>query len=125
MSKKKIYPAKKFFCDEKNFDEELSVLKIEHCLECPIFLEKSLEIFKFVAAKFPRNKFKILLNESELDGQKLEPRFGAFEISFAKNCRMVYHLIWSGIKLGPPRRNKFPQDLEDLSRKVQKLLVTG
>lgn len=122
-NKKIVKP--KFFCDEKLFDENLSVIKIEHCHECPIFNEKSTEFFKFICAKFPKNKFKLLLNESELDGTKLEPRFGAFELSFAKNCRLTYHLIWSGINRGPPRREKFPQDLEELSRKIQKLLVTG
>lgn len=121
----KKFIVKKFFCDDKNFDETLSVIKIEHCLECPIFMEKAIEIFKFVSEKFPRNKFKLLRNESEVDGSKIVPRFGAFEISFAKNCRMTYHLVWSGIKFGPPRRDKFPPDLEDLSRRIQKLLVTG
>lgn len=114
-----------FFCEEEFFDETLSVLKIEHCLECPIFGEKTQEIFKHLSGKFPKFQFKLLQNESELDGKKFEPRFGAFEISFAKNCRQAYHLLWSGIDKGPPRRDKFPQDLDELARKIQKFLVTG
>lgn len=114
-----------FFCDEMNFDEALSIMKVEHCLECPVFVEKSQEIFKVLSGKFPRNKFKLVLNESEVDGKKIEPRSGAFEISFARNCRETYHLIWTGIDKGPPRRDKFPKDMEQLSRQIQKLLVTG
>lgn len=115
-----------FFCDDKFFDENLGVVKIEHCLECPVYAEKALEIYKLLTGKFPKYKFKLLLNESELDGKKIEPRSGAFEVSFAKNCRHTYHLIWSGLEKGPPRRDKFPpQEIEDLARKVQKILVTG
>lgn len=114
-----------FFCNDQLFDETLSVLKIEHCLECPIFSEKSHEIFKDLSGKFPRIKFKLLENESEIDGKKIEPRFGSFEISFAKNCRQTFHLLWSGIDKGPPRRDKFPENMEEIARKIQKLLVTG
>lgn len=120
-SKKK----KQFICDDKLFNENLSVIKIEHCLECPIFAEKAHEIFKILSEKFTRNKFHLLLNESEVDGAKIEPRDGAFEISFAKNCKQTYHVIWSGIGRGPPRREKFPANLDDLARQMQKILVTG
>lgn len=125
VSAKAVAKKFQFFCDDKFFDESLSVLKIEHCLECPIFGEKSQEIFKNLSEKFPKHKFKLLQNESEVDGKKFEPRFGSFEISFAKDCRQTYHLLWSGINKGPPRREKFPQDFDELTRKIQKLLVTG
>ena len=113
------------FCDDKSFDQALSIIKIEHCLECPIFGEKGHQIFKILSEKFTRNKFKLLLNESEIDGKKIEPRLGAFEVSFARNCKETYHLIWSGIDKGPPRREKFPKDFEQLTRQIQKILVTG
>lgn len=114
-----------FFCDDKFFDENLSVIKIEHCLECPIFNEKAHEVYRSITENFPKQKFKFLLNESEADGKKFSPRLGAFEISFAKNCRLTYHLIWSGIERGPPRREKFPGDIDSLVRQIRKLLVTG
>lgn len=122
--KPRAKPPKKFnFCDDQHFDENLSVIKIEHTLECPVFNVKAHEIFKYLNEKHPRNKFKLLVNE-ETDGTVLEPREGAFEMSFAKNCRLKYHLIWSGIDKGPPRREKFPPDLDELARKIQKILVT-
>lgn len=92
-------------------------------MECPIFLEKAQETFKIVSEKFGRSKFKFLLNESETDGTKFEPRPGAFEIFFAKNCRLKYHFIWSGIDQGPPRRDKFPKDFDPIIRQIQKILV--
>lgn len=122
---KKRDKKKQFICDDKLFNENQSVIKIEHCLECPIFAEKALEIFKILSEKFTRNKFHLLLNESEVDGMKIEPRDGAFEISFAKNCKQTYHVIWSGVAKGPPRRDKFPANLDDLARQMQKILVTG
>lgn len=122
--KPRAKPPKKInFCDDQHFDENLSVIKIEHTLECPIFIEKAHEIFKYLNEKHPRNKFKLLVNE-ETDGTAIEPREGAFEMSFAKNCRLTNHLIWSGIDKGPPRREKFPPDLDELARKIQKILVT-
>lgn len=126
VSKKKLKKPKKkleFFCDDNLFDENLSVIKIEHCFECPIFAEKAQEIFKILSDRFPRNKFKLLMNVSEVDGKKFEPNYGAFEISFAKNCREVYHLIWSGIDKGPPRREKFPANLNELANKINKFLA--
>lgn len=125
LNKKPRKVAKKpdFFCDDKFFDENLSVVKIEHCLECPIFTEKAQEIFKLLSTKFPRNKFKLLLNQSEVDGKKIVPQYGAFEVSFAKNCRQTYHLIWSGIEKGPPRREKFPTSFDELLNKVNKILA--
>lgn len=114
-----------FMCDDKSFDETVSVIKIECCLECPVFVEKAQEIFKILSEKFTRNKFHLLLNQSEVDGSRVKPRDGAFEISFAKNCRRAYHVIWTGIDKGPPRRDKFPPNLDDLERQMQKILVTG
>lgn len=125
-SKKTKIPTKRIdlFCDDKHFDDQLCVLKFEHCVECPIFAEKAVEIFQTLKEYFPRNKFKVLLNHSEVDGKKFEPRYGAFEINFAKHCRMNYHLLWSGIDKGPPRRDKIPTDLDDLAKKMTKILIS-
>lgn len=49
------------------FDENLQIIKIEHKIDCPLlFNEKSQETFKLVSSKFPNNKFKLLINKSEL-----------------------------------------------------------
>ena len=125
MENSKVKQKKRFFCEDKLFDKSLSVIKVEHCQECPVFGEKAFEVFKLVVEKFPQRQFKLLVNHSELNGEAIEPRFGAFEVWFARNCRETYHLLWSGLDKGPPRREKFPQDLDEIQRKVLKLLVTG
>lgn len=105
--KPRAKPPKKFnFCDDQHFDENLSMIKIEHTLECPVFNEKAHEIFKYLT-----------VNE-EIDGTVIEPREGTFEMSFAKNCRLTSHPIWSGIDKGNP------PDLDELTRKIRKILVT-
>ncbi|CRK98082.1 CLUMA_CG011450, isoform A [Clunio marinus] len=106
-----------------NIDESWNVIKIEHCFECPIFAVKSQEIFNILCENFPRNKIRLLCNESHIDGSRIEPRLGAFEISFAKSYRETFHLIWSGIEKGPPRREKFPSNVDDLVRQITKILV--
>ena len=113
------------FCDDKNFTDTQGVLKFEHCHECPIFNQKAQEIINFMTDHFPKQNFKFLCNESELDGLKFEPRFGAFEIWFAKNCRMPMHLLWSGIEKGPPRRDKFPITYDSMAKAIQKFIITG
>lgn len=113
------------FCDDKHFVETQGVLKFEYCYECPIFNKKAEEIFHFMKEHFPKQHFKFLCNESEIDGSKFEPRFGAFEIWFGKNCRMPLHLLWSGIDNGPPRRDKFPIAYDSMAKAIQKFIITG
>lgn len=103
------------FCDDENFDESLKIIKIEYCLQCPIFKEKSLEVFEDIISKYPNHYFKLLTNENEENFQENPPKSGSFEIYFAKNCREKFQLVWSGLQRGPPRREKFPvqSDYED------------
>lgn len=126
VSKKSKENKKTFnFCDDKYFSETQGVIKFEHCHECPIFYQKAEEIMKFMTEHFPKQNFKFLYNESELDGSKFEPRFGAFEIWFGKNCRMPMHLLWTGIEKGPPRRDKFPITYDSMAKAIQKFIITG
>lgn len=52
----------------------------------------------------PQKHLALLLNESGA------PRRGAFEISVTKDKSKPDEtaLVWTGIKRGPPRREKFP-----------------
>lgn len=112
------------YCDSLELDENLAIIKFEHCLECPIYKEKAIEIYNSIISQFPRRNFQILTN-IELDGKSQVPRFGAFEIIFAKTCTQPPHLLWSGIEFGPPRREKFPNELqiEEIVKKLEKLLI--
>jgi hypothetical protein len=112
------------YCDDLDLDENLAVIKFELCLECPIYKEKALEIYNSIIGQFPRRSFQLLTN-IQLDGKAQVPRFGAFEIFFAKTCNQPPHLVWSGIEMGPPRRDKFPNEsqVEEIIKKVEKLLI--
>ena len=66
----------------------------------------------------PQQKFEYQLNEQG------PPRRGAFEISVYKSQQKPSDasLIWTGIKRGPPRREKFPES-NALVTDIQKVLA--
>ena len=43
-----------------------------------------------------------------MNGGDAKPRKGAFEISVEREDGKTFE-VWSGLKLGPPRRLKFPE----------------
>lgn len=93
------------FCDEQNFDEDLSVLYIEYSLECPIFKERAQALFEKLCVQFPEKKIKLVENQ---------PRKGSFEVRIARNCRLPSENLWTGIEK-EPRELKFPNSDEDFS----------
>uniref|UniRef100_A0A182FQQ5 Uncharacterized protein n=1 Tax=Anopheles albimanus TaxID=7167 RepID=A0A182FQQ5_ANOAL len=102
--KKKPIDPNLLYCDDQHFDETLAIVRIEHCLRCPIYQEMAQRIFDRICQQFPDTSFKLIRNEFD----KMEPREGSFEVSIARNCRVPDHTIWSGLPRGPPRREKFP-----------------
>ncbi|XP_055607218.1 selenoprotein H-like [Uranotaenia lowii] len=104
------------YCDDKHFDPNLVVITVEHCIKCFVYREQSEKFFKVVCEAFPDRKFKLIQN----DFDRLEAREGAFELSFSKNCRSPAIPLWSGIDLGPPRREKFPVDYTPMIEKIDK-----
>ena len=58
--------------------------------------------------------------DSELNPGPDKPKRGSFEISVTRDDGKVKQ-VWSGLKLGPPRRLKFPE-ASDLLKAVQKAL---
>lgn len=59
--------------------------------------------------------------ESEFNPGSEKPKRGSFEIEILRDDGETV-TVWSGLKLGPPRRLKFP-DADDLLQAVQKALV--
>jgi len=109
------------FCDDDNFDENLRVIKIEFCDKCGHFREQANKLFSNLREALPNIEIKLLANESEKSNVRLEPRREAFEVWFARNGRDKFHLIWTGIDKGPPRRAKFEIDIPDLVYKIKQL----
>jgi selT/selW/selH-like putative selenoprotein len=67
-----------------------------------VFKRRATEVFNELCGLFADSQFKLVLNATT-------PRKGAFEISVAKSADTEKTLIWSGLKKGPPRKNKFPE----------------
>uniref|UniRef100_A0A182NAS7 Selenoprotein H n=1 Tax=Anopheles dirus TaxID=7168 RepID=A0A182NAS7_9DIPT len=65
---------------------------------------KAAEIHSELCGLAPEHNFQLVLNESG------KPRRGAFEISVAKTKDDEKKVpVWSGLKKGPPRKDKFPE----------------
>ncbi|XP_017040546.1 selenoprotein BthD [Drosophila ficusphila] len=106
------------WADEEHFSKERSMIYIEHTYECPIFQTKADECVSFLQQRIPERKFQLVKNRY---GHQV-PRDGAFEIGFSQNARTSVHLLWSGLERGPPRRDKFPTDYEQIVPDVNRIL---
>lgn len=102
---------------DEHFLKTRSVIYIEHTMECPIFAVKAEEFLKFLQTQIPERQFVLIRNGYG----KIQPRSGSFEIEFSQNARTSRHNIWSGIEMGPPRRDKFP-NFRNLMPAIQKVL---
>lgn len=98
------------------YKEEVSIILFEHCNHCPVFKVRALEIFQQIVETYSSRVIKLIRNKMHPD----EPRKGAFEIYALKDARSEPQIIWSGIELGPPRREKFPES-QDLEKIIQKI----
>ncbi|XP_001360927.4 selenoprotein BthD [Drosophila pseudoobscura] len=103
---------------DENFSKERSIFYVEHTTECPIFQMKAEECGAFFKQRIPEREFQLVRNKYG----KEAPREGAFEIGFSQNARTSVHELWSGLTRGPPRRDKFPEDFENLVPDVQRVL---
>uniref|UniRef100_A0A182QAK2 Selenoprotein H n=1 Tax=Anopheles farauti TaxID=69004 RepID=A0A182QAK2_9DIPT len=78
---------------------------------------KAAEVHSELCGLAPEHKFQLVLNEGGA------PRRGAFEISIAKSKDDEQKvLVWSGLKRGPPRKDKFPEAkslLEDVLKALK------
>lgn len=102
---------------DENFSKDRSIFYIEHSLECPIFGMKAEECLSFFKDRIPEREFQLVRNRNG----KQVPRDGAFEVTVSQNARTSEHNLWSGLNLGPPRRDKFPR-YEDLVPSVRAVL---
>jgi len=77
-----------------------------------VFKRRALEIHQAFVNTYP--DLELVLNNSV-------PRKGSFELTLI-NSDGVETLLWSGIKRGPPRREKFP-DPDSLMAELKKSLA--
>lgn len=82
------------------------VMSIEHCKSCHRFGLKANEMFKEISELIPTDSnisLELAINEQT-------PRRGAFEVSlYRKEAVEDKKEIWTGLKKGPPRKNKYPE----------------
>lgn len=104
---KKTTPSKKGKVD--------AYVSFEVCKSCTTYRRRANERFTEVAEILKGKNLEILINEHG------PPRRGAFEISVLhkKDDTANAKLIWSGLKKGPPRRQKFP-DTKDIIDAIKK-----
>ncbi|XP_017471339.1 PREDICTED: selenoprotein BthD [Rhagoletis zephyria] len=103
---------------DANFDKNRCMIYIEHTHECPIFQTKAEEFAAYVRVQVPNRIIQLVRNQNG----KVSPREGAFEIGFSQNARTSVHKLWSGIDMGPPRRDKFPPSYEPLMQEIRNIL---
>lgn len=79
-------------------------IAIEACKSWQVFKRQANQIFTDLCGLIPDKHLALLFNENGA------PRRGAFEISVLRDIAKMDEavLVWTGIKRGPPRREKFP-----------------
>ena len=72
---------------------------IEHCKSWSVYKRNAVRLDKLISAEYP--EVPVLINTTK-------PRSKSFEVSYHDGEDVTE--IWSGIKLGPPRKLKFVED---------------
>lgn len=104
---KKTVPAKSV-ADSSSSSVAVVVVSIEHCKSCHRFGLKAHEMFKEICEMMSTGGSKVSL-ELMLNEQP-SPRRGSFEVSiYLKDSSDKKKEIWTGLKKGPPRKNKYPE----------------
>lgn len=80
-------------------------ISFEVCKSCHTYKRQATKLFKDLSALFPDKNFQMSINDLG------PPRRGAFEVTISKKKggKVDASLLWSGLKKGPPRREKFPE----------------
>lgn len=120
---KKKEPEEIDWASDAFFEPSEAIVNVEMDQSCFVFKEQ-LDIFQeLLQTRFPQTTFRFVINSRKLVGES-GPRRGSFEIWFAQNARCNDELLWTGVKLGPPRRLKFSNnDYEDLWPQIKKILA--
>lgn len=79
------------------------IVSVEACKSWQVFKRRATQIFTDLCSLIPNHQFELVVNEDKT------PRRGSFEISVKKSKTDEPVLVWSGIKKGPPRKEKFPE----------------
>lgn len=96
--------------ETKELNNSHPVVYIEHCRSWNVFKRRANEVFTKLIEELPKENLQLVLNPGGTC------RRGAFEISIAKtpsDDEKSRKLIWTGLKKGPPRAQKFPE-VEDI-----------
>ena len=97
---------------------------VEHCTSWQVFKKRAREMVATLSSAPKAWKMQDqeeLQLQSEFNPGSEKPKRGSFEIHLLlENDEKV--LIWSGLKRGPPRREKFP-DADTLLQAAQKALL--
>ena len=91
--------AKEDSAEESDAEEKDLKVSVEHCKSWSIFRRKALELSEALKREWPN--IEISYNDST-------PRRGAFEFVLKKLDGSDF-VLWSGLKRGPPRKEKFPE----------------
>ena len=85
--------------DEPDTTAPTKYFYIEHCKSWSVYKRHATRLDKVLSAEHPN--IPVLINSTK-------PRSKSFEVSYHDGEEVTE--IWSGIKLGPPRRLKFVED---------------
>lgn len=86
---------------EESDEKEQAEVAVEHCRSWQVFKKRAVELCDQLKNHFENINFKFTFNAQGT------PRRGAFEITVKKSDGGE-HLVWTGLKKGPPRKEKFP-----------------
>lgn len=105
--------------NRSNYTEDATVVVVafEACTSCHRFAKKAREIYAELCELVPadsnvRLELSINGDGGDTTRTKMKVRRGAFEISVYNKMaddKRVPKEIWTGLKRGPPRKNKYPE----------------
>lgn len=106
---------------DESLRKTVCIMAFEVCKSWQVFKRRATEIFNDLCALLPT--LENIELQLSINKPPLVPRRGAFEISIYKQKPTEFEnlqltdslLIWSGLKKGPPRKNKFPNPAEILT----------
>lgn len=89
--------------NKKSKTSEAHVISVDHCTSWSVFKRKANDIFAEIVKLIADKNFELALNAGG------KPARGSFEIFVTKSGSEEKVQIWSGMKKGPPRKDKFPE----------------
>lgn len=104
--------------ETEELNDSNPVIYIEHCKSWNVFKRRANEVFAKLVEELPKENLQLILNPGG------SSRRGSFEISIAKtptDDEKKRTLVWTGLKKGPPRVQKFPE-VEEILEELKNAL---